>query len=1016
MRLTPPEQRSRSSNFPQSSASLFRWGGAIACLALAVFTLGIFDDSFIDEYAYITQSYYSDLFFSGNVNNPEWLGTFAFDLQPLPKYFIGVGLRAVRLRMPAWIDAARWYGEPRTQFGPPATLTVARVPFIVAGAVGCVALFAFGVLVGGRRAGTIAALLLTINPLFRLHAHRAMSEAPCEAFLIAALWLGLLAWKGAWSGRRTWVSLIGFAMAGVCSGLSILCKFNGLLAPMIIVAWCAVSLLVPSLLVRRKLAMAAGAALTISLAIVTFVTLNPALTARPSGRFNPEFAERASQGPWTRFVEMVKVRLETSAGQQRIPRFVRYALTSPVDKAAVFAAQGFGRFGPFGPAKSDSDVRYQLAQDWGLVLWWPMVIIGVLETLRLGRNQLAAGEAPTALALLIWAGVSWVVVAAYIPMAWDRYLLPIQAPNSVLVAVAVSRFWDRWREKAVELVTRKSSLAAGVFLILLGSYAFFWHSRDWNTASRLMLTYAMVDRGRVEITGLDRNTGDKAFFRGRYYSDKLPGYPLLAALPYVCAKWAFRLPSHPLGGEAEKYKYWPADYWITLGTSGLLTAWTAALLVLLARDLGCGAGAAALVGLAYGLSTPAYVYATLAYGHQASAFALLASFLLIRGTSPRFAGLRLALAGFLAALASVIELQVAPVSAILGLYLLTEVLRGRHRPGGLGLFALGAVVPTLAMLVYHDVAFGSPWEMGYFHHVNFAHVHTRRNPLGLRSPDWGKLGPLLWSRYRGLFFHAPILILALPGWVVLMLRRLWSLVIVSLLICASVLLVNLSYPEWTGGWSTGPRLLLPLIPFAMIPVAGLLAAGGRWTRPVTWIAVALAFMGGVEMLLFQGASARIPNETVVAGRGVVWLSEPLVEAVWPIWTGRDPSPGWRFGERFCHNLVSYGAPRFVQKLGPRWEALQFLPLVVAQVLAIWLLWRHAMANDADEGIRQRLGRSDLRIDEQQDRGRQDQDERDPQAQADRVPQDPPPGFVAGGRIDQADRDDQRQDQPVDLHG
>ena len=185
--------------------------------------------------------------------------------------------------------------------------------------------------------------------------------------------------------------------------------------------------------------------------------------------------------------------------------------------------------------------------------------------------------------------------------------------------------------------------ALGVFVILLASYAFFWHSRDWNTASRLMLTYAIVDRGTVTITGLDGQTEDKALFQGQYYSDKLPGYPLLAALPYAVAKHVLRLPDHPLNKKA--FPYWAADYWITLGTSGVLTAWTAALLVVAARELGCRRCQAGLIGLAYGLSTPAYVYATLAYGHQASAFALFASFLLLwtkekaapsrRGSSPR---------------------------------------------------------------------------------------------------------------------------------------------------------------------------------------------------------------------------------------------------------------------------------------------------------------------------------------------------------------------------------------------
>ena len=141
MRLTPPEQRSRPSNFPQSSASMWRLGGAIACLALAVFTLGIFDDSFVDEYAYITQSYYSDLFFGGKVDDPAWLDDFAFDLQPLPKYFIGTGLRAAGIRMPGRLAAAKWYRNSHTRFGPPGTLTVARIPFIAMGVLGCVGLF-----------------------------------------------------------------------------------------------------------------------------------------------------------------------------------------------------------------------------------------------------------------------------------------------------------------------------------------------------------------------------------------------------------------------------------------------------------------------------------------------------------------------------------------------------------------------------------------------------------------------------------------------------------------------------------------------------------------------------------------------------------------------------------------------------------------------------------------------------------------------------------------------------------
>ena len=308
---------------------------------------------------------------------------------------------------------------------------------------------------------------------------------------------------------------------------------------------------------------------------------------------------------------------------------------------------------------------------------------------------------------------------------------------------------------------------------------------------------------------------------------------------------------------------------------------------------------------------------------------------------PRREGLRVFLAGFLAAYASVIELQLAPVSVILGLYLMVQWIHEQRRFGRLFLFALGALIPTLLLLTYNQIAFHSPWDMGYFHHATeqFARVHDRNNPLGLMEPDWRKVGPLLWGRYRGLLFFAPILILAAPGWVVLMVRRRWSLAVVSMLVVAAIFLVNLSYPEWTGGWSTGPRLLVPLIPFAMIPVAGLLAGRTRWARAATIAGACLALAGGVEMLLFQGAGGRIPDKEGDHRGHHRLLNEPLAEQVWPLWTGKDPHPYWQFHEQFCQNLVSLRLSDHLNRLAPRWRFVQFLPLILAQVLAVVALWR-----------------------------------------------------------------------------
>jgi hypothetical protein len=178
------------------------------------------------------------------------------------------------------------------------------------------------------------------------------------------------------------------------------------------------------------------------------------------------------------------------------------------------------------------------------------------------------------------------------------------------------------------------------------------------------------------------------------------------------------------------------------------------------------------------------------------------------------------------------------------------------------------------------------------------------------------------------------LLLAVPGWVVLMLDRRWSVAMVSMLVVVAIFVVNLSYPEWTGGWSTGPRLLVPLIPFAMIPVAGLLADTSCWSRVAAVAGIGLALIGGVEMLLFQGAGGRIPHEGIDA-RGLQRpLAEPLAEQVWPLWTGQTPNPSWRYGEQFSRNLVSLAVSNRLDRLDPRWRFVQFLPLILGQALAI----------------------------------------------------------------------------------
>ena len=82
MRLTPSDPRARPDKL-SAALSAFSSAGPrrSRCFALTLFTFGVFDESFVDEYAYITQSYYADLYFEGQFDIPYWLDYFAFDLR-----------------------------------------------------------------------------------------------------------------------------------------------------------------------------------------------------------------------------------------------------------------------------------------------------------------------------------------------------------------------------------------------------------------------------------------------------------------------------------------------------------------------------------------------------------------------------------------------------------------------------------------------------------------------------------------------------------------------------------------------------------------------------------------------------------------------------------------------------------------------------------------------------------------------------------------------------------------------
>lgn len=436
--------RAQSENSPKSTARP-SWPIVVATVLAAVFFLaGLGNEPFADEYAYLTQAYFTDLVLAGKTNDPAWLEYPAYDLPPLPKYLIGLSLHAARIPLLDRGAAFRWYepGGINRKFGSPGALTVARVPSALLGALGCAAVYAVGCMVRDRLVGWAAFFLLMVNPLYGLLARRAMSDVPCEALIVGSLAFGLAAWlsflRGRWTSILPWSSI---ALAGVVAGLALLCKFSGLLALMTLGAWAGLAV---ALRVRRPMpavAFAAGSAGAAALTLATFTALNPFMTARPDRPLPEPFESLARMNVRERFRYQMKHRATISEGQQR--QFSHNALLSPLEKVKVVAVQGFGRFGPFGKqgwssAEKTSERRYEWAQDWGALIWGPLVLLGFIASVLWGWRQRRSGEVPTGWTAATWAIVAFGVITAYIPMAWDRYLLPVQSVSCLLVAILIS--------------------------------------------------------------------------------------------------------------------------------------------------------------------------------------------------------------------------------------------------------------------------------------------------------------------------------------------------------------------------------------------------------------------------------------------------------------------------------------------------------------------------------------------------------------------------------------------------
>ena len=329
-------------------------------------------------------------------------------------------------------------------------------------------------------------------------------------------------------------------------------------------------------------------------------------------------------------------------------------------------------------------------------------------------------------------------------------------------------------------------------------------------------------------------------------------YPLLSilAVPFVAAATqaahVLRLPAHYVAAIC------------ALVLPALFTGVTSALVALISQQLGSSRRGAFLAALTYAFGTIALVYARTFYAEPLLALLTAASLYLVLAGSPS----RIAWAGALAALAVLAKPTGIVVGAVLTAYLL---LSKKSRPG---LSLVPAVGSLLGLLLYfgynelrfgHALMFGQPWA---FHLGGIAE---------------GVAG-LLLSPGRGLLWYSPAIALAVPAFQKARKSNGAGALLVALMFGAFLAIHSL-WSFWHGGWSWGPRFLLPALP-GVAALLGNLQGNGR--RALVLLTIAGFLINAPTLFTFYERYYAEANERGVSERDALWSfsQAPFLHA-WP---------------------------------------------------------------------------------------------------------------------------------------
>jgi hypothetical protein len=419
-------------------------------------------------------------------------------------------------------------------------------------------------------------------------------------------------------------------------------------------------------------------------------------------------------------------------------------------------------------------------------------------------------------------------------------------------------------EQASGVIGRREwGTALGLFALLAGIYLLTAGGHTYSIDEELMFgaVESLVLRGTLALDMSEPT-----------YSSYGPGQSLVAVpfywLGQVVAQW---FPSNSYAWITRAIVVW---------LNAFVTAGNSALVYLAVFQMGYRRRVAIGTALIFALATLSWHYSKTFFAEPLTAFFLFAAFVAAQAALIQAAHgdwirslLLLGGAGALAGLAPAVKIHATLSLPLLLLVVGIHLWRVRGSiaehwwMGGLA-WCAGAGLTFGGLLLFQWQTYGHPLHSGYGDTGG-----VLQSMLG-RDLVWPIFGLVLSFGKGIIWFAPPLLLWPLGMW--LLLRRDWPVALLCGTLAVSHIVFFASWSDWHGAGAWGPRFLVIVLPFLVLPLAPVLASVQGWRTPGRTGVLLLTLLLAVPVQVGGVAINYTAFKSLPGERGYAHLAESVL--------------------------------------------------------------------------------------------------------------------------------------------